>query len=101
MKTCAACSMPLGDEKFIALERGDDVFCIYCVDEHQNVKSCEDIFEGGVQYFVNEENVPRAYAEKLTRKNMSMLPHWKGDPSPCLKGEMLTDEEFQSFFAQS
>lgn len=100
MKFCAACSMPLEKEELIALHSGDSDFCLYCVDDAKKVKSCEVIFEGGVQYFMNEENHSREYAEKITRKNMIMLPYWKNNPSPCLKGEMLTDDEFKRLFCE-
>lgn len=98
MKFCATCSMPLDDEGFIGAHQGDDIFCIYCVDENKNVKSCEVIFEGGVQYFMNEQKYTRDYAEKVIRKNMTMLAYWKNDTSPCLQGDMLTDKEFQDLF---
>lgn len=100
MKFCAACSMPLEKEEFIALHNTDGDFCIYCVDDQKQVKSCEDIFKGGVQYFINEENFSKEYAEKVVRKNMTLLPYWKNNPSACLKGEMLSDEEFKKLFCE-
>lgn len=100
MKFCASCSMPLEKLEFIALHKGNDDFCIYCVDDNKEVKSCDVIFEGGVQYFISEENYPREYAEKVVRKNMTMLPYWKNNPYPCLKGDMLTDEEFKKLFCE-
>lgn len=98
MRFCSACSMPLEDEHFIGVNNGSDIFCTYCIDENKTVKSCEAIFEGGVQYFMNAEEASRAYAEKIVRKNMNMLSFWKNNPSPCLQGEMLTDEEFHNLF---
>ncbi len=101
MKFCAACSMPLENPEYIGLHSGDSDFCIYCVDSDKKVKFCEVIFEGGVQYFMNAENHPREYAEKIVRKNMTMLPYWKDNASLCLKGEMLSNEEFSKLFCSS
>lgn len=100
MRFCSTCSMPLEDKNFIGLRNANNIFCTYCIDENKNIKSCEDIFEGGVQYFMNAENASRAYAEKIVRKNMNMLPYWKNYPSACLQGEMLTDEEFHNLFCK-
>ncbi|AZS51724.1 hypothetical protein DM558_13525 [Entomomonas moraniae] len=101
MEICSACSMPLDNEGFVSLRKDGYVFCIYCVNENKEIKSCEDIFEGGIQYFINEEHFTRDYAEKVVRKNMYILPYWQNNPAACLEGDMLTDEEFQNLFKTS
>lgn len=98
MEICSACSMPLKDDSFINLRKDGNVFCLYCVNENNEVRLCEDIFEGGVQYFMNEEHFARDFAEKVVRKNMNMLPYWKNNSAACLQDEMLSDEEFQNLF---
>lgn len=94
MKTCATCGMPLEKSDDIALENEISSFCKYCVKEDGSVKSCEEVFNGGVDFFLNTLGGDRNLAEKITRKNMSQLPYWKEKDCEILKGEMATDEEF-------
>jgi hypothetical protein len=82
-KTCQACGMPT---------EGD--FCEYCKNEDGSVKSCKEIFEGGVQYFMSKLGNDRTMAEKIVRKNMMKQPYWQDNNCECLKGEVVTDEEF-------
>jgi hypothetical protein len=91
---CESCGMPLMKKEDFA--KGDENlnFCLYCVDENGEVKSCEEIFEGGVVYFMSQFKGDRKMAEKITRKNMSRLPYWKEKNCPILQGEMASDEEF-------
>jgi hypothetical protein len=70
--------------------------CAFCTDDNGKIKPCEEIFEGGVQFFIGATGSPRKEAEKLVRKNMLSLPYWKGNKSECLKGEVASDEEFQA-----
>lgn len=84
-KNCEACGMPLTNE-----ER----FCPYCVNADGSVKTCEEIFEGGVKFFLSQFGGDRKIAEKLTRKNMSAQLYWQGKNCEVLKGEMATDDEF-------
>lgn len=69
-------------------------FCAFCTDATGTVKSCADVFEGGVQYFMSQVGDDRAKAERIVRKNMSQLPYWQDKECELLKGEMATDEEF-------
>lgn len=69
MKFCAACSMPLESNELIGLETEIDVFCIHCVDEYKAVRPCADIFNGGVQFFMQHVGLDRALAERVTRKH--------------------------------
>jgi hypothetical protein len=93
-KFCHACGMPLIKKEDFALGDEKSNFCHFCVNDDGSVKSCEEIFEGGVQYFMNFVGNDRNVAEKITRKNMSGLPYWLGKDCPILQGEMATDEEF-------
>ena len=93
-KFCQACGMPLEKKEDFAGGDENSNFCLHCVGEDGNVKSCEEIFEGGVQYFMSQIVDDRQLAEKITRKNMSQQPHWQGKECEILKGEIATDEEF-------
>lgn len=101
MKFCAACSMPIDRDEVFGAEINNNSFCLHCVDENKNVKTCEEIFEGGVQFFMSiDPAIARTFAEKIVRKNMKMLPYWQGKEYPCLAGETATDEEFQQILAK-
>ncbi len=94
MATCAACSMPLNAP---ADHAGGDVnspFCRFCANADGTVRTGDEIFEGGVQFFMKALGESREMAEKVTRKNMSMLPYWKDKGVASLKGELATDQEF-------
>lgn len=86
--------MPLSKEDVkVRTEKGP--VCEFCVNSEGEVKSCKEVFEGGVQFFMNSiEGVGREMAEKVTRKNMRMQPQWQGSEDECLKGDAATDEEF-------
>lgn len=101
MKYCAACSMPLDSKEVLGLDQGEHSFCIHCVTENKQVKTCEEIFEGGVQFFMSLDSaMTRAFAEKNVRKNMKSLPYWQSSDSPCLAGEVATEEEFAQILAK-
>jgi hypothetical protein len=96
MDHCIACGMPLEKDGDVGTETDEGKVCKFCVTPDGTVKSCEEIFNGGVQFFM--KSVPgtdRKLAERITRKNMNSQPHWKGKDNECLKGEEATDEEFQ------
>jgi len=78
MTNCKACGMPINS--------GD--FCEYCTNPDGTVKSCQEIFEGGVQFYMNKIENDRQKAEKAVRKNMNSLPYWQENGCDCLNGEM-------------
>ena len=102
MKTCIACSMPLMKDEDLGAETSDGPACIHCVNEKGEILSCEEIFKGGVAFFVSagfgEDD--KGLAEKLVRKNMKMLSYWKDKTCDCLDGEVATDEEFDAVVAK-
>lgn len=101
MKFCTACSMPLDSDSVIGLETNSESFCIHCVSEDKQVKSGEEIFEGGVQFFMSlDSSMTRDFAEKIVRKNMRKLSYWQNKEYPCLSGEIATDEEFNSIIVK-
>ncbi len=78
----------------VGIETSEGVVCKYDVVDGV-MKSPEDIFEGGVQFFMESVTAgDRVLAERLTRKNMSALPHWQTNPFALLAGDQATDEEF-------
>lgn len=93
-KKCQACGMPL--EKKGDFAGGDETanFCCFCANADGSIKTCEEIFEGGVQFFLSQLGGDRKMAEKITRKNMNSLPYWQDKNCEPLKGETATDEEF-------
>jgi hypothetical protein len=97
-KHCEACGMPMSKKEDFALGDENSQFCLYCTNADGSVKSCEDIFESGVQFFVSQIGDDRQLAEKITRKNMNMQSYWQGKECPILKGEIATDVEFTEAF---
>lgn len=88
--------MPLEGEYAgeIGLEMPEGSVCIHCV-ENGELRKPEDIFEGGVQFFLSlTSDDDRALAERITRKNMKSLEYWKAHPFASLEGPEATDEEF-------
>ncbi len=84
----------------IALETAEGPVCVFDVKDGA-IKSAEDIFEGGVQFFMGSvANGDRDLAERLTRKNMKSLPYWQAHPCADLEGVMASDEEFESAMAK-
>ena len=95
MKKCLACGMPLIKPEDCANHDLNADFCIHCVNEQGEVKSAEEIFQGGVEFFIAATGVNRELAKKLTRRNMNSLPYWQNKNEICLQGEEASDEEFQ------
>ncbi|MFA5184753.1 MAG: zinc ribbon domain-containing protein [Patescibacteria group bacterium] len=96
MKNCATCGMPLEKKEDFALGDEKSEFCAYCVNPDGSLKSGEEIFQGGVNFFLGALGGEKNFAEKITRKNMSQLPYWQEHSCESLKGEVATDEEFQA-----
>lgn len=92
--------MPLDEKHGLGTETSDGFVCDYCLGEDGHPKSCEVIFEGGVQFFMTVPGVDKSMAEKITRKNMNGLPYWQAHGGEVLRGEQATDEEFQAVLAQ-
>lgn len=92
--------MPLTKEEDFAGGNTSFDFCAFCADSDGNVKSCDEIFEGGVQFFMTQVDGDREMAERVTRKNMSALPYWQDKECECLKGEVASDEEFAEILAK-
>jgi len=87
--------MPLNDPKTIGCEISDGPVCIHCSTVNGKVKSCEEVFEGGVQFFITAiPGTDRNLAERLVRKNMNNLPYWQKNKGACLDGDCASDQEF-------
>lgn len=101
MKICIACGMPLENIEDIGTQNGEEIFCKYCVNEDKSVKTCEEVFNGGVNFFLTTlPELDKSLAERAVRKNMNLLPYWKNKDNECLKGEEVSDEEFQMIMSK-
>lgn len=101
MKSCITCGMPFDGEHAndVGLELPEGLVCKFD-SENGVVKSAEDIFVGGVEFFASTvTGGDRELATRLTRKNMKSLPYWQAHPFAGLTGEEATDEEFASAMA--
>lgn len=95
--TCAACSMPMTSPEMFGNMDPSSKTCVYCTNPDGSVKACSEIFEGGVQFFLQHVGNDRGLAERLTRKNMQNLPLWQDSQDPCLQGEVASETEFNAF----
>ena len=69
--------------------------------ENGMVKSGDQIFDGGVEFFATEcTSGDKDAATRLTRKNMSGLAYWKTHHFPELDGPAATDAEFGTAMAK-
>lgn len=93
--------MPLNDPKEIGCEVPDGVVCIHCSTPDGKVKSCDEVFEGGVQFFMGAiSGMDRNLAERLVRKNMNSLSYWHKNKGACLDGDSASDEEFAEMMSK-
>lgn len=84
----------------IALETQDGPVCVFDVQDGQ-IKSADEIFEGGVQFFMGAAtDGDRDLAERVTRKNMKSLAYWQAHPFAGLDGAEATDAEFGAAMAK-
>jgi hypothetical protein len=96
MQTCISCGMPLENQTDIGAEMEKGSACIHCVNADGTLKSCGEIFEGGVAFFLSTGVEDRTLAERITRKNMKLQPAWQDGACDCLQGDEATEEEFQA-----
>lgn len=96
MKQCIACDMPLMKPSDFAGGDVHSVSCVHCTDENGSLKSCQEIFEGGVHFFTKTIGASKEEAQKLVRKHMKSLNHWQQNPCECLSGDLATDQEYQA-----
>ena len=92
--------MPLINKEDCALGDLNADLCVHCCTPEGKIKSCEEIFEGGVQFFIAATGSTREEAEKLCRKNMKALPYWNDKKCKCFEGPEATDAEFQAAMAK-
>lgn len=87
--------MPLNDPKEIGCEVFEGPVCVHCATPDGKVRGCDEVFEGGVQFFMDAvSGTTRDLAERLTRKNMNKLPYWQKNKGTCLDGDEASDQEF-------
>ena len=96
MNSCITCGMPFegNHANDIGLELPEGRVCKFD-SENGKVKTGEEIFKGGVEFFVEDAaGGDRELAERLTRKNMKSLLYWQNHHFSELDGAVVTDEEF-------
>jgi len=98
--SCSTCGMPLVNKEDFAGGDENAEFCVHCVNVDGSVKSCEEIFNGGVEFFLSQFGGSREEVEKLTRKNMLQQPYWQGKDCSVFQGPVATDEEFAAMMAK-
>jgi hypothetical protein len=95
MENCLACDMPLHDPELVGAQTDDGPACVYCTSEDGKLLSCEEVFEGGVEFFLEAiPDIDEELAERLVRRNMKSLAYWQTHPDECLEGPSSSDDEF-------
>ncbi len=85
----------------VGLVTAEGPVCKFDLDDTGAIKSADAIFNGGVEFFLHSVCAgDRALAERLTRKNMSALPHWQANHFALLDGDQATDAEFGTAMQQ-
>lgn len=96
---CAACGMPLTTAD-TRLRTGKGPICGYCVGPDGKVRSCTEVFEGTVGFFLRSvPGVSRALAERVARRNLRSQPYWRERDEPVLDGARATRAEFDAVLA--
>ncbi len=84
----------------IGLELSEGPVCTFDCEDGE-VKEPEDIFAGGVAFFVdNATDGDFDLAERLTRRNMLSLEYWQDRPFEELEGPVATEAEFAEAMAK-
>jgi hypothetical protein len=101
MKTCITCGMPFEGNHVndIGLETSEGPVCIFDSKDGQ-IKPADEIFDGGIEFFLTITDGDRGLAERITRKNMKSLPCWQRHPFARLDGVEATDQEFGAAMAK-
>lgn len=98
MERCVSCGMPLGpaDER---VHTATGPACGYCTTDGR-VRACEEVFGGSVAFLMRAlPGIERELAERVTRRTMRELPHWKGRDEPILRGRSASAEEREAVYA--
>lgn len=53
MQICIACSMPMNKKEDFGNHNITSQACIHCTNRDGSIKSCEEIFDGGVEFFMD------------------------------------------------
>ncbi|MFC1801869.1 hypothetical protein ACFLY7_00280 [Patescibacteria group bacterium] len=75
IKKCEACGGPVEEDKY----------CVHCLEENGNLKSYNEILNGGIEWAMSEEGekiIGKKYeneeeVKKMIEENMAKLPAWK------------------------
>lgn len=88
--------MPMSKPEDFAEKNVNNEICCFCSNEDGSIKTCEEIFNSGVNYFMGIQNkYDKTFVEKIVRYNMNNnCPYWKGKNESILVGDMASEEEF-------
>ena len=99
---CVACGMPLTKPDDFGNKNTHSKTCIHCTRPDGQVKSCDEVFAGGLVFFQNAFGVKEDLAKRLTRKNMQLQHYgqtiWKN--CACLQGSMASDDEWSAMLSK-
>ena len=74
---CESCGMPMTEAEMHGGAKVENPYCCYCCNEAGDLKSREDVRQGMVNFFMQNQGKPREDAEKVVDDVMSRAPAWK------------------------
>jgi hypothetical protein len=77
VKACESCGMPMQDAKNRGGGDTNNPYCVYCTDETGKLKSCQEVREGMIRFYMSQMGKPRDDAEKFVDEQMKKLPAWR------------------------
>ncbi len=88
--------MPMNKPEDFALKDETSEICCFCSNDDGSIKTCEDIFNGWVNYFMSVlQGYDKDFVEKIVRYNMNTnCPYRQGKNETILEWTMTTPEEF-------
>ncbi len=101
-KFCAACGMPMNKSEDFGNGNTSMETCIYCTETDGSVKSCEEIFHGGIAWARETFAIDEDLAKRWVRRNMQLQRYgktvWKD--CACLQGALASDEEWDAILTK-
>ncbi|OGN96630.1 MAG: hypothetical protein A2Z77_01035 [Chloroflexi bacterium RBG_13_51_36] len=56
----------------------ENLYCVYCSKPDGSLKSCEEVFQGMVNFMMMSQKMDRKTAESAATERMSKMPAWSG-----------------------
>lgn len=78
VKVCTSCGMPMTKLEDFGGGNLENLYCVYCSKPDGSLKSCEEVFQGMVNFMMMSQKMDRKTAESAATERMSKMPAWSG-----------------------